>query len=138
MAGHLFDEVRVELTRATALLWCDAVGVPFEPANLHPSLAYYVAMEGVRFAEVFRLAQVEPQDMAVAGEISVSISRPVALGVCYVVSGGIATVEEKEGRELGPFEMMVVQSSVKRLGGVRSDFVASASILLGRAPSAAP
>ena len=106
-------QVEARLTRAVALLWCDAMAVPFDPAKPHPSLAYQVAMEAVSYPALFDRLGITADDRAVAGEIAIEITTPAEIGQDYRVRSTLAPVEHKRGATIGAFEKVTVRSAAR-------------------------
>lgn len=131
-AGVELDRRDVRLTQAAALLWCEATAVPFDTADLHPSLAYHVAMEAVDYPALFRGLHVSGSDRAVAGEISIELAAAVQIDQDYEVSAVLDSIEHKSGARTGPFERVTVRSSARRAGVEEADFSVTASILITR------
>lgn len=124
--------VEVRLTRAVALLWCEAVAVPFDHDRLHPSLAYHVAMEAVDYPSLFARLLVTARDRAVAGEISLDIHRAVEVDRDYLIRASVDPVEHKHGARSGPLEKLTVRSAVYSAGCEEPDFSVTATILVTR------
>lgn len=133
VAGSVeLEQKDVRLTHAVALLWCAATAVPFDPAQLHPSLAYQVAMEAVNYPALFARLGVSEGDRAVAGEIGIEITRSPELDRDYRVRASLDPIESKHGATVGDFEKATVRSSAFSAGHGDADFSVTASILITR------
>jgi hypothetical protein len=135
-AGTVLAVRRTTLHTAVAMLWCEAMAVEFDPANLHPSLAYEIAMEAVSYPDLFTLMDIGHEGAAVAGEIDIEINRPPQLAMEYEITATIASVQRKHGARNGPFDDIRVRAQARRPESEDWDFRATAGILVSRPVSA--
>jgi hypothetical protein len=101
-------------------LMMDAVGgTPVREGTAHPLYAYYGALAGMGLSvdELFGLAGATADDGPMFGEAEIEVLRPLRIGATYTVSGAITTVQRKEGRRAGVFDIVTFCLELRDAGG---------------------
>lgn len=108
LEGHRFPGSTYTLPAYLAWLWSDAAEIQPDATAAHPSLAYFVAMQGlgVTIQEIFDLMEATADSGVVFGETELELLRPVRPGGTYAVEGEIASVQRKSGRRAGVFDKL--------------------------------
>jgi hypothetical protein len=119
VVGHRFPGGTFRLDAYLAWLWADAVGAdPREPAA-HPSLAYFVALQGLGASvqDIFDLMGATAESGPMFGEASFEFSRPLRPDTVYDVAGEVTDVVRKEGRRAGVFDRLTFAVEVREHDG---------------------
>jgi acyl dehydratase len=119
LVGHRFPGGRVTIPDWLAWLWCDAVLAENPAPEVHPGLAYLVAVQGsgVTFQDIFDLAEAGVDSGAMFGEQRLTFARPLRIGETYEVEGEITDVTRKHGRRAGTFDLLTFELRIREPGG---------------------
>lgn len=107
LEGHRFPGGTVTILPQMSWLWADAVASS-EPAEVHPSYAFAMVIEGmgVTIDELLALADLKADEGSLAGELELEFKRPLRLGASYRVEGEIVAMERKHGARMGTFDSL--------------------------------
>lgn len=90
-------------------LMCDVVLAP-RPANgvAHPLYVYLSAIAGmgITLDELFAMVGASADDGPMFGECETDIRRPLLVGTTYRVQGRLSSVQRKEGKRAGVFDIV--------------------------------
>ena len=108
LVGHRFPGGTYTLPEYVSWLWADAALAEPDPEIAHPSLGYFVAMQGIGVSidDIFALMGATADSGVVFGETELEFERPVAPGVPYDVEAEIAGIERKSGKRAGVFDKL--------------------------------
>lgn len=118
LPDHLRDRIGTAFPGGTYLIepyraWLMADTVCDEPDALvvHPVHAWLGATEamGLTWDELFFWFDATAADGPMIGEHETQIYRPLRLGYHYTVTGHIVSVERKQGKAIGLFDLMRYQ-----------------------------
>ena len=101
-------------------LMTDAFGaVPASEGTAHPMETYYGALAGMGLSvdELFALVGATAADGPMFGETTIDIRRSLRIGATYDVSGSIESIERKEGRRAGVFDIVGFRLELREPGG---------------------
>jgi hypothetical protein len=108
----------------------DVVGAEQRDDRLaHPMFCYFAALAsmGLSLGDLFSLAGASADDGVMFGEAEIEIRRPLRVGETFEVSGEIITVDRKEGRKTGVFDVVGFELRLAEDGAVvgvsRNSFV---------------
>ena len=90
-------------------LMLDAVGArPTRSGTAHPMEAYYGALAGMGISvdDLFGLVGASAEDGPMFGEAEIELHRPLQVGATYDVTGAITSIQRKEGRRAGVFDIV--------------------------------
>lgn len=115
LIGHRFPGGTYTLPTYLAWLWADAALTEPDPEVAHPSLGYYVAMQGlgVSIQDIFDLLDADTDSGVVFGETDLEFHDVVRPGATYAVDAEIADVERKSGRRAGTFDKLTFVARVR-------------------------
>lgn len=107
LEGHRFPGGTVTVLPHISWLWADAVNSD-DPAEVHPSYAFAMAIEGmgVTIDELLALADLKADEGSLAGELELEFEQPLRLGGRYRVEGEIVAMERKHGARMGTFDRL--------------------------------
>jgi hypothetical protein len=139
LAGHRFPGGRFTLSPHLAWLWADCAMAHPDPAQAHPTLSYYAAMQGcgVNIQELFDLMDADADSGAMFGECVLEYNGVLAPGETYEIEGGIVSVERKQGRRAGTFDRMTFRISGRRQGENEPRFTVTNTFVFPRREEAA-
>lgn len=108
LVGHRFPGGTYTLPQYLSWLWADAALAEPDPDVAHPSLGYFVAMQGMGLTiqEIFDLMGATADSGVMFGETRLEFGRTLVPGTTYAVEGEIADVERKSGKRAGTFDKM--------------------------------
>jgi acyl dehydratase len=115
LIGHRFPGGTYTLPAYLTWLWADAALTPPDPETAHPSLGYFVAMQGLGLSiqDIFDLMDADADSGVVFGETELEFAGVLHPGATYVVEAEIADVERKSGRRAGTFDKMTFVAKVR-------------------------
>lgn len=107
-----------------AWLLADTVNDAPEHTVVHPLHAWLGATEGMGMSwdELFDLFDATADDGPMIGDHETELHRPLRVDHCYSVSGHIASVERKQGKSMGVFDLVRYEL---QLHGEAGDHVAT-------------
>jgi hypothetical protein len=108
LIGHRFPGGTYQLPGYLAWLWTDAALATRHADVEHPSLGYFVAMQGagITIQELFDLMEADADSGVMFGETELEFSGPIRSDVDYAVEGEITGVERKSGKRAGVFDRL--------------------------------
>ena len=115
VVGTRFPGGRVTLESYEHWLACDAVEASALPrGGAHPMFGYYLALRGMGISldDLFALVGATADSGVMFGEARLELIRPLSVGAEYEVSGEIESVERKEGRRAGVFDLVTFRLDV--------------------------
>ena len=115
LVGHRFAGVRYTLPEYVCWLWADAIGAEPDPEVAHPSLAYFVAMQGLgaSILDVFALFDASADSGVLMGEVELEFNGTLVPGATYDCEARIAAVERKRGARAGAFDRVLLDFRVR-------------------------
>jgi acyl dehydratase len=115
LIGHRFPGGTFTLPEYLSWLWADAALAQPDPETAHPSLGYFVAMQGmgVTIQEIFDLLDTSGDAGVMFGETQLEFARTLTPGTTYAVDAEITGVERKSGRRAGAFDKLTFVSRVR-------------------------
>lgn len=93
-------------------LLCDALGVEPLPDGLaHPAFLFHVPLRGVQLTieQMLAYGKPESEDAVRAGGYRWTLHKPLKVDTPYRCTGGIESVERKQGRRAGTMDLMTVR-----------------------------
>jgi len=89
--------------------------------SAHPLAAWVIAMggSGVTIEALFAVAGVAMEAGPMLGACDLDLRRPLGIETSYVVRGRILGVEEKTGRRLGRFDVLLIRLGVQEPDGAQ-------------------
>lgn len=90
-------------------LMTDAFGaVPSRTGTAHPMYAYYGALAGMGMSvdDLFVRVGATADDGPMFGEAGIEVLKPLQIGATYTVTGAFESVQRKEGRKAGVFDIV--------------------------------
>ena len=111
LVGHRFPGGTTRVPGWMNALWADSVEATNPAPYVHPVLVYVAAVEGGRttFQQMFDLMEADADSGLLFGEQYFEFTGPVEMEREYLVEGGITSVERKEGRRTGAFDLMTFE-----------------------------
>jgi N-terminal half of MaoC dehydratase len=108
LVGHKLPGATYTLPEYLTWLWHDAVLVPPDSEVAHPSLGYFVAMQGVGVSiqDLFDLFDATADSGVMFGEAELDFAGTLRPGGTYACDAEIVAVERKEGKRAGVFDKM--------------------------------
>ena len=108
LVGHRFPGSSYTLPEHVRWLWADAIGADPGETVAHPSLAYFVAMQGlgVTILEVFEMLDANPDSGVVMGEVELEFNGALTAGTTYECEAQVAGVDRKRGARVGVFDRL--------------------------------
>ncbi len=118
LEGHRFPGGTYTLPPYVSWLWADAALAEPDPDTAHPSLGYFVALQGmgVSIQEIFDLLGASADSGVMFGENELEFAQPVRPGATYRVEAEIAAVERKAGKRAGSFDKLTFVARVSEQG----------------------
>lgn len=115
LIGHRFPGGTYTLPKYLAWLWADAALAEPDAETAHPSLGYFVAMQGlgVSIQDIFDLMDADADSGVMFGETELEFERVLTPGATYAVEGEITGVERKSGRRAGTFDKLTFVGRVR-------------------------
>jgi hypothetical protein len=101
-----------------AFLVADAVAADeISQHSVHPIQNYFAALgaAGVTLDEMFGWCLSAASEGPMLGSTRLELSRPLEVGVCYVVEGSFLSVERKRGARAGVFDIAIFQLTIRDL-----------------------
>lgn len=107
LVGHRFPGGRVRVEDWFDALWCHATLSERRPPLAHPGLAYVACLEGsgTSIQGLFDLVGADADSGAMFGEQRLEFRGPLRIGVDYEVEGEVVSIERKQGRRAGAFDL---------------------------------
>lgn len=108
LVGHKLPGATYTLPEYLTWLWHDTVLVPPDPEVAHPSLGYFVGMQGVGLSiqEMFDLMGADADSGVMFGETELDFQGTLRPGATYDCDAQIVEIERKEGKRAGVFDKM--------------------------------
>lgn len=108
LIGHAFSSGRYRLAPYEAWLWDDAVMSSHDEPMAHPGIAYMIGLRGGggSIQEVLRLLEASHDSGVLMGSLGFDIQGPIEPGRTFLVDGRITSVERKESRRIGAFDLV--------------------------------
>ena len=115
LVGHRFPGRRYTLPEHVCWLWADAVGADPGAGAAHPSLGYFLAMQGlgVGILDVFRMFDADADSGVVMGEVQLDYDGTLTAGTTYLCEACIAGVDRKRGARAGVFDRLLLELAVR-------------------------
>lgn len=115
IAGTPFPGGEYHLPGYVAWLWADAVMAQPGEASAHPGIAYMIGLHGggASIQDIMDLLQTSADAGVQFGEIEFSFNAPVRPEATYHVDGEVLSVERKQGRRTGPFDLATFQHRLR-------------------------
>ena len=115
LVGHRFPGSSYTLPEHVRWLWADAIGADPGEAVAHPSLAYFVAMQGlgVTILEVFEMLDASPDSGVVIGEVELEFDGALTAGTTYECEAQVTGVDRKRGARAGVFDRLQLEFTVR-------------------------
>jgi hypothetical protein len=114
LVGHRFPGGTYTLQPFVSWLWADCAMTEQDAEAAHPSLGYFVAMQGLgaSIQDVFDLMEATVDSGVMFGETELEFSQIVRAGVPYDVTAEIVGVERKAGKRAGIFDKLTFEIRV--------------------------
>jgi hypothetical protein len=114
LIGHRFPGGTYTLPGYLTWLWADAALAPPDAEVAHPSLGYFVAMQGlgVSIGDIFDLFDATADSGVMFGETELEFAGILTPGATYAIEAEITGVERKSGRRAGVFDKLTFVSRV--------------------------
>lgn len=108
LVGREFPGGSYTLEPWRAWLLADALGDDPSEAQPHPVMAWMAAVGGmgITWDELFGWFEATADDGPMFGEHQTTLHMPLRSGATYRVSGKITSVDRKEGRRAGAFDIV--------------------------------
>ena len=108
LAGHKLPGATFTLPEYLTWLWHDAILVPPDKEVAHPSLGFFVAMQGVgrTIMEIFELMDATADSGVMFGELELEFNDTLRPDATYECTAEIIGVERKVGKRAGTFDKM--------------------------------
>jgi acyl dehydratase len=118
LVGHRFPGGTYTLPEYVSWLWADAAMATPDPEVAHPSLGYFVAMQGMgaSIQDVFDLVDASADSGVVFGEAELEFAQTIVPGATYSVESEVTAVERKSGRRAGTFDRFTFRTRVSDAG----------------------
>jgi hypothetical protein len=118
LIGHRFPGGTYTLPGYLAWLWADAAGVTPHPDVAHPSVGYFVAMQGmgVSIQDIFDLMDADADSGVMFGETELEFAGVLKPDATYEVEAEIAAIERKVGKRAGTFDKLTFVVRVSEPG----------------------
>ncbi len=115
LVGRKLPGATYTLPEYLTWLWHDTILVPPDPETAHPSLGYFVGMQGVGLSigELFDLMEATADSGVMFGETSLDFASTLRPGATYLCEAEIVDVERKHGRRAGTFDKMTFEIRVR-------------------------
>jgi acyl dehydratase len=119
LVGHKLPGATYTLPEYLTWLWHDTVLVEPDKEVAHPSLGYFVGMQGVglEIGEMFDLMGATADSGVMFGETSLDFATTLKPGATYRCEAEITAVERKQGRRAGVFDKMTFVIQVRDAEG---------------------
>ena len=120
LIGHRFPGGSYTLPGYLAWLWADAACATPHAGVAHPSLGYFVAMQGVgvTIQDIFDLMDASADSGVMFGETELEFAGTLEPDATYDVEGEISHVERKSGKRAGTFDKLTfVIRATDRISG---------------------
>jgi hypothetical protein len=107
LAGHEFPGGSYELPGYQIWLWADAVQADPRDPHAHPEIAYMIGLHGggASIADIMALLGADADSGVMFGELSFEFAGPILADRTYEVRGRVLSVDRKEGRKAGVFDL---------------------------------
>jgi hypothetical protein len=94
-------------------------GTPTREGTAHPMYVYYGSLAGMGFSvnDLFIMVGATAEDGPMFGEAEIDIRKPLQVGATYDVTGTITSVERKEGRRAGVFDIVAFRLEMRDPSG---------------------
>lgn len=108
LAGHKLPGATYTLPEYLTWLWHDTCLVAPDKEVAHPSLGYFVGMQGVGLSimELFDLMEATADSGVMFGETSLDFDDVLRPGATYSCEAEVTEVERKHGKRAGTFDKM--------------------------------
>lgn len=108
LAGHKLPGATYTLPEYVTWLWHDAILVPPDKEVGHPSLGYFIGMQGIGLSimEMFDIMEATADSGVMFGENELDFNGTVTPGATYECEAEIIEVERKHGKRAGTFDKM--------------------------------
>ncbi len=118
LVGHRFPGGSYTLPEYVSWLWADCALAKPDPAAAHPSIGYFVAMQGLgaSIQDIFDLLGASADSGVMFGETDLEFNGALVPGTTYDCSGEIVEVERKSGKRAGVFDKMTFRIDVRERG----------------------
>jgi hypothetical protein len=115
LAGHKLPGATYTLPEYLTWLWHDTILVEPDKEVAHPSLGYFVGMQGVGLSigEMFDLMGATADSGVMFGETSLEFDSVLRPGATYACEAEIVEVERKQGKRAGVFDKMTFRIAVR-------------------------
>jgi hypothetical protein len=119
LAGYRFPGATFTLPEYVAWLWEDAILAEHDASVAHPSLAFFIAMQGtgVDIADVMALLDAPPDSGVMFGENELEFNGALRPGGTYVCDAEILAVERKTGKRAGVFDRLTFTVRLRETAG---------------------
>lgn len=101
-------------------LMTDAFGAePSRAGTAHPMYAYYGALAGMGMSvdDLFVRVGATADDGPMFGEAGIEVLKPLQIGATYTVTGAFESVQRKEGRKAGVFDIVAFRLALRDADG---------------------
>jgi acyl dehydratase len=106
LVGRKLPGASYTLPEYLTWLWQDTCLVPQTRDVAHPSLGYFIGMQGVGMSiqEMFDMMEATADSGVMFGETELEFFAPIRLGATFAVEAEVVAVERKEGKRAGVFD----------------------------------
>jgi hypothetical protein len=120
LVGKPFPGGRYTIEPYRHWLMTDAfLATPTAAGTAHPMETYYGALAGMGISvdDLFHMVGATAADGPMFGEATIEIVRPLEVGATYDVTGAIESVNRKEGKRAGVFDIVGFRLELREPGG---------------------
>jgi hypothetical protein len=120
LVGHAFPGGTFVVEDYERWLSHDAMQAPPLPDGvLHPAWIVLGALRGmgITLDDLIELCGATPEEGVVFGETDYEQHALLHSGTEYTVRGGVTSVTRREGRRVGPFDVVVIELTIAEPGG---------------------
>jgi acyl dehydratase len=106
LVGRRLPGASYTLPEYLVWLWHDSCLLPQDGDVAHPSLGYFIGMQGVGLSiqEMFDLMEAAADSGVMFGETELEFFGPIRPGGTFAVEAEVVAVERKEGKRAGVFD----------------------------------
>jgi len=121
LAGHEFPGGSYELPGYEVWLWADAVQAAPRDPHAHPEMAYMIGLHGggASIADIMALLGADADSGVMFGELGFEFDGPILPDQTYDVRGRVLSVDRKEGRKAGVFDLATFVHELTAVGDSR-------------------
>jgi hypothetical protein len=105
--------------------------VPAADGTAHPAYCYIAAQRGIGLSvdDLLALADCRADEGPLLGSCELAFDAPLKVGTAYRVTGEVLSVERKQGRKTGAFDVLTFREDLVAPGGAAAASVTNVFIL---------